>query len=93
MKKESFPEEAQTNQQSVEGQHIAAEDLKFIRSVIEKTHRAFKPGAPIIIVWGLIFMIGYPVTQYCLTTPPLHEFLQPMWIIMQVRSYGLCVIS
>ncbi len=66
-----------------EEQRTVADDLKFIRSVIEKTHRAFDPGSPVMIVWGLIFLVGYPVTQF-LSTPQLHELIQPMWIILWV---------
>jgi len=60
-------------------QSLVPEDLKFIRSVIEKTHRAFDPGSPVIIVWGLIFLIGYPATQYFLTTQRLYDFILPVW--------------
>ncbi|MHC4396571.1 MAG: hypothetical protein ACYS1A_13040 [Planctomycetota bacterium] len=84
MKKEYSPEGLMPEESSFEEQKTAAADLKFIRSVIEKTHRAFDPGSPVMIALGLIFMIGYPATQYFLTTPQLYELIQPMWIILWV---------
>jgi hypothetical protein len=57
MKNEYLHEDTESKQQSVEGQNIVDEDLKFIRSVIEKTYRAFDPGSWIYIVWGLIWYI------------------------------------
>ena len=60
------------------------DDIKFIRSVIEKTYRPFPPGSPVIIAWGLIFLTGLPLTQYCLAKSQLEEFIQPMWIILWV---------
>jgi len=69
---------------SEEVKQKTADDLKFMRSVIEKTYRVFNPGSPVIIVWGLIFLIGLPATQYLLTTPQLKDFIQPMWIILWV---------
>jgi hypothetical protein len=61
-----------------------AGDLKFIRSVIEKTCRVYDPRWPVMIVWGLIFLTGLPLTQYCLAKPQFKDFIQPMWIILWV---------
>ncbi len=84
MSKEYSQEDSNFTHGEAEEQKTAADDLRFIRSVIEKTYRAFDPGSPVMIVWGLIFMIGYPVTQHFITTPRLYEFIQPMWIILWV---------
>ncbi len=83
MSREYSQEESNLKHGEVEEQKTVADDLRFIRSVIEKTHRAFDPGSPVMIVWGLIFLVGYPVTQF-LSTPQLHELIQPMWIILWV---------
>ena len=61
-----------------------AGDLKFMRSVIEKTYRLYDPRWPVIIIWGLIFLTGLPLTQYFLVKPQFKEFIQPMWIILWV---------
>ena len=83
MNTEYSQEDVNLGHGEAEEQKTVAADLRFIRSVIEKTHRAFAPGSPVIIVWGLIFLIGYPATQF-LSTPQLYEFIQPMWIILWV---------
>ncbi|MBN2183655.1 MAG: hypothetical protein JW715_17230 [Sedimentisphaerales bacterium] len=61
-----------------------AGDLKFMRSVIEKTYRLYDPRWPVMIVWGLIFLTGMSLTQYCLAKSQFKEFIQPMWIILWV---------
>jgi len=61
-----------------------AGDLKFMRSIIEKTSRVYDPRWPVMIIWGLIFLTGLPLTQYCLVKPQFKEFIQPMWIILWV---------
>jgi len=61
-----------------------AGDLKFMRSVIERTCRVYDPRWPVMIVWGLIFLIGLPATYYFLAAPQLKGFVQPMWIILWV---------
>ena len=93
MKNEYLPEEAKSKQGTVEEQNIVAEDLKFIRSVIEKTYRAVDPGSWIYIVWGLIFLIGYPATQYFLTTPQLYDFILPVWSILCVIAASITIFN
>lgn len=83
MSREYSQEDLNLKHGEAEEQRTVADDLRFIRSVIEKTHRAFDAGSPVMIVWGLIFLIGYPATQF-LSTPRLHELIQPMWIILWV---------
>ena len=84
MKKENSQERARPEREGCERQEVDADDLRFMRSVIEKTNRVFNPGSPIMIVCGLICLIGYPATQYFLATPQLYELIQPMWIILWV---------
>ena len=73
--------------------HSPAEDLKFIRSMIEKTQRVFPPGSAFMVVFGLIFMIGFPATQYLLTKPTLYEVIQPMWIILWVVGAATAIFN
>jgi hypothetical protein len=84
MENENLHEEAKPKEGEADEQKTAADNLRFMRSVIEKTNLAFKPGAPVMIVWGLIFMTGYPATQYFLAATELHDFIQPMWIVLWV---------
>ena len=93
MNKENSQEDSNFKHGEAEEQKTAADDLRFIRSVIEKTHRAFNPGAPVMIALGLIFMIGYPATQYFLAAPQLYELIQPMWIILWVIGASVTIFN
>ena len=90
MNREYSQEDSNLKHNEAEGQKTA-DDLKFIRSVIEKTHRAFDPGSPVMIAFGLIFLIGYPATQYFLAAPQLHDFIQPMWMILWVIGASVAI--
>ena len=74
-------------------QKVGADDLRFMRLVIEKTHFTFPPGSLTMITLGLIFMIGYPATQHLLTKPQLYDFIQPMWIILWVIGASVSVFN
>jgi hypothetical protein len=63
---------------------VLTDDIKFMRSVIEKTYRVIEPGSTLFIVLGLIFLTGLPAMQFLLTSPQLKVFIQPMWIILWV---------
>ena len=67
-----------------------ADDLKFIRSVIEKTCRKIDPGWPIIVAWGLIIMIGFPVA-YFLKTHQLDTWKWPIYLLLLAISF--CVAT
>lgn len=92
MSREYSQEDSNYKNSEAEEQKTAAADLRFIRSVIERTHRAFDPGSPVMIVWGLIFLVGYPATQF-LSTPQLHELIQPMWIILWVIGASVAMFN
>lgn len=72
------------NKTRIKDPAVLAGDLKFMRSVIEKTYRLYDPRWPVMIIWGLIFLTGLPATQYFLAAPQLKDFVQPMWIILWV---------
>lgn len=92
MNREYSQEGSNFKHDGAEEQRTAADDLRFIRSVIEKTHRAFDPGSPVMIVWGLIFLIGYPATQF-LSTPQLYELIQPLWLILGVIGAAITIFN
>jgi hypothetical protein len=64
MEKEDLHEDSKSKQEGFEKKKIAADDLKFMRSVIEKTCRKIDPGWPILIAWGLILTIGFPLLYF-----------------------------
>ena len=87
-----YSQEDSNYQNSEAEQKTVADDLRFIRSVIEKTYRAFDPGSPIMIVWGLIFLIGYLATQF-FSTPQLYELIQPLWLILGVIAASITIFN
>lgn len=64
MEKENIPEEAKPKQENVEEQEISAEDVRFMRSVVEKTHRQIDPEAISMITWGLVCIVIYVGTYF-----------------------------
>lgn len=54
-----------------------SEDLKFMRSVIERTHRQIDPEAPSMITWGLVCLVMYPSVQL-LVAMHLYKWIYPM---------------
>ncbi len=54
-------EKENSNQGNIQGAEINNEDIKFMRSVIERTCRKIDPGWPIFITWGFIILVGFPV--------------------------------
>ena len=93
MKNEYLPEEAKTGQAKGEKQNISADDLKFMRSVVEKTYRQVKPDSHVIIMWGLICMIAYTAAYFFITpqgyiTPQVHKWILPVYL--SLMAIGIC---
>ncbi|MHC4666090.1 MAG: hypothetical protein ACYS9T_09065 [Planctomycetota bacterium] len=86
MENEHISEEAKPKQEGIEKQKTADDDLKFIRSVIEKTCRKIDPGWAIMVAWGLIVMIGFPVA-YFLKTRQLDTWKWPIYLLLLVISF------
>ena len=80
MEKENLPEEPKT----------PADNLKFMRSVIEKTCRKIDPGWPIMIVWGLVFLIGFPVLYY-LKMNQLDRWIWPIQGLLIMIGVGTTI--
>jgi hypothetical protein len=64
------------------------DDLQFMRSVIEKTHRQIDPGIPIIITWGLICLVGYPTMQW-LIAQQKFDWINPLWFSLYAIGFPL----
>jgi hypothetical protein len=78
------------DQEGSKGQKVDADDLKFIRSVIEKTCRKIDPGWPIMIVWGLVFLIVFPVVYY-LKINQLDQWMWPVQWLVLVLAIGTTI--
>jgi len=72
--------------EGTEGQKNVADDLRFMRSVIEKTRRDFDPGAAIFITWGLLCLIGYTATHF-LIAHQAYSKINTVWFSL----YGIGV--
>jgi magnesium-transporting ATPase (P-type) len=89
MKNESLHQETEPNQGGFEEQNMDDDDLKFMRSVVEKTSRQVKPDVHIIIVSGLMCMTCYTAI-YCLTSLQLGKWIWPAYL--SVMAIGLTYI-
>lgn len=56
-----------------------SDDLKFMRSAIERTRQDFDPGAIGMVAWGVACFIGYTAAHF-LTTSTHYNWLWPIWI-------------
>ena len=90
MNREYSQEDSNLMHNETENQNISVDDLKFMRSVIEKTCGKIDPGWPIMIVWGLIFMIGFP-TLYYLKMNQLDQWIWPIQGLLVVIGVGTTI--
>jgi len=88
MKNEDSPEGSMPKERSLEEQKVSVDDLKFIRDMVERTHREIDPEAPVMIVWGLICLIGY-TSIYFLVTHQLYNWIWPVYL--PLLAIGGCV--
>ena len=89
MKREYLPEESKPKQGEVGEHNIAADDIKFMRSAIEKTYKQVKPDTHTMIMWGAICMISYPAI-YFLVKCQLFKWI---WaVFLPLVAFGLCYI-
>lgn len=66
-------------------QNQMADDLKFIRSMAERTQRQIDPRAPIIITWGVICLLGYPASQWL----AIHQYFEQIsWLWLGLGLLG-----
>jgi hypothetical protein len=82
---ENLNDEAKPKQEGFEEQNIA-EDLKFMRSAVEKTYWQVKPKTSNTVMWGLICIIGY-VGIHFLVKKQLCNWVRPLQI--SLISFGV----
>ncbi len=93
MKNEYSNEETRPKQEGIEEQKNAAEDIKFMRSVVEKTSRQFRVDGHILIMWGLLCMICYTAAYFFITpegymTDQVRKWILPVYLSMM--AIGIC---
>lgn len=67
-----------------------SEDLKFMRSAIERTRQDFDPGTPIFITWGLLCLIGYTATHF-LIAQKAYETTSTVWFSLYAVGIPLSI--
>ena len=70
-------EKEDSNQVEIKGPDIVVDDIKFMRSVVERMSRQVKPDVHIMIVCGLTCMVLY-ATLYFFKTRQLDKW---MWVL------------
>ncbi|MFC1724154.1 hypothetical protein ACFL4T_00905 [candidate division KSB1 bacterium] len=58
----------------------ALEDLKIIKTMINRTKEAIDPAAPILILWGILVFIGNTITHFLLSDEIYHIYIGYTWI-------------
>ena len=87
MKKEDSTE--YSNMGEAKGRDINADDLKFMRSAIEKTSKQADPYTHTMIMWGVICLIGYPAAHFLIKYQLLNWTLP---VSLSLVTFGLCYI-
>lgn len=64
------------------------EDLRFIRSMVERTQSRIDPGAPFLITWGLICLVGFPLSGWLQETGRADQ-VNALWLILALVGASL----
>ena len=59
------------------------DDLKFIRSMVERTQPRIYAAAPILITWGLVSLIGFPATGW-MAANRMYGQIDALWMVLVV---------
>jgi len=89
MKKEDSPKGSMPEESGFEKQKISPDDLKFMRSAVEKTYKQGNPDTHTMVMWGVICLIGYTTTHF-LAAANLHKWMP--FVGWSLIAFGLCYI-
>jgi len=81
-----------TNQVEMNGQDIVADDIRFMRSVVERMSRQIKPDVNIMIACGLVCMTSYAIL-YFLKAGRLDRWIWPVGLSVTVVLFIYGFIS
>lgn len=87
------------NQAKMSGTSISADDIKFMRSAIEKTDTPCEPdwlSVSVVVMWGVLCMIGYISIHFFLRNIQYYKWIWPVFYALGIigASYsfiGLCL--
>jgi len=88
MKNEHLNEKPEPSPRGAE-EHSTADNLRFVRSVVEKTYKQVNPDSHTMIMWGVICLIGYPAIHF-MSTPQFHKWIP--FVGWPLIAIGLCYI-
>ena len=89
MENEYLHEEAEHKEEGIEERENITDDLKFMRTAVEKTYKQIVPDTHPIIMWGIICLIAYPTIHF------LGKFQHTKWILpffLSLMVFGLSYI-
>ena len=66
----------------------AADDLQFIRSVMNRTHRRIDPHAFHFVLWGAIVLVWYPLANWLELQGEQTLFFVVMGLALAIGSVG-----
>lgn len=89
MKNEHLHKEPKPKQKDAEEQKNTANNLKFMRSVLEKTYKEVTPDTHILIMCGVICLIVYPTIHF-LVKYQLFNWILPFFL--SLMAILLCYI-
>lgn len=89
MENEHLNEGIEPEQEGSEGQKVDADDLKFMRSALEKTYKEVVPDTHILIMCGVICLITYPAIHF-LVKYQLFNWILPFFL--SLMAILLCYI-
>ena len=88
MESEHLNEGPEPSPKSTE-EHSTADDLKFMRSVVEKMSQQIKPDVHILIMWGVICLIAYPAIHFLIK----YQSCNWVWaVFLPLVAFGLCYV-
>lgn len=82
------------NQLKMKGHDPVADDIKFIRSMVEKTDRQVRPEGYVLTACGLICLICY-ITVHFLLKSEQQKWLLPVFLILMaiLLGYTFCALT
>ncbi|MFC1677730.1 hypothetical protein ACFL3G_11805 [Planctomycetota bacterium] len=88
MGKENSHEEPMSECQGIEEEQNSTDDLKFMRSAVEKTYKQVNPDTHPMIMWGVICLVSYPAIHFI-----RHEHFNWIWaVFLPLVAFGLCYV-
>ncbi len=80
------------NKENINQHNISSDDLKFMRSAMEKSYRELKPNIHIMVTTGLVSMLAN-IMIYFLKTHQLDRWIWPVMISIISALFLYAVIS